>query len=419
MTAPHLSAVFNHRLPEDSTAKHRKASWNALSVYHTHPYIIICDTFGGAAYVWSIESDDRLLRLITALHPPLPARLARVLAIHSAQRRVIVAGFQHPERSCAVIRSYSLDTGEELRGIELPWEYLANIHITSSDLIVAEIVSADWPHQVLHCITYSLAEYGLVEVERVSRDPVSGLRNLGVLLLTSDGNLITSSASTTSSVISLNLRGAQNLQMSLSSSAPYDFVLATKAISISPTSIAVVIAKSHVGWENMDSLRSVHSISLYPMSTQWQTPISHVTDSLSHQSALGSIVILGWESGADVFCLTFLNEHTGEIVKAERFMVPIRYEMHTLRCTSDDFVAVFSNGGLFISPLETILRQGLPRDGDDRLVVDIEPPVRPEPYNKKAERKGGMWRWVDLVIFSPRRLILFALRGPDIFAVGW
>ncbi|KDQ12129.1 hypothetical protein BOTBODRAFT_34747 [Botryobasidium botryosum FD-172 SS1] len=431
--APSFSSMtYRHELTQQTETRLTKGTFGSLITGYACPYIVTCDSFGQASNVWVIQpGEGESLRLLTSLQPPIPASVTRIWAVYLSSSNVLVVGFNDPKREIGIMRPYKLDTGEALRSLELPGVFMAvhpSFRLVSGDTIAADVASGD--RRVPRVVVSTIVDEGLVEVNRFKTDlstEAPSLENLTALHLNGEGALLTSSTSIPSKILDLTLHGpSSTARISLSPSFESDSLEPTAVVTLSSTSIALAIVEgeSEYDYDSRLNKSTIHRISHTPLSSEWAAPVTYKVDELTHHPSLGMLVALGRHHGGEDVgwrnALTFIDEQSGKVIKTEYFRNPTQSTVAAIRCTStDDFVAVYTTGRIYTSPLKSILDEGLPAGSDGRLLVEQTPPMRPEPYNASARKAGDQWQWVDHAFVGPKTVVLFATRGPDFFALRW
>jgi hypothetical protein len=428
-----VSSTVQHIIPDDFEIP-RSRPWEALKIQENYPYILTVDASGAASILWTLESGEA--KVVTTLRPPL-SRTIRFPGtdnhkfIISATHGVVVLFFHEPQGKRGpvdVARTYSLHSGEMIQELELAWKFTGQPLVVCDDTLALTVEEIDRRPKV---IIYSLSDTGLEQVREISTDlpdgRTAGTERLIPLHLEDDGSLLTSSTSFPSNTLDLRLRDQHTSIHAIHPAA--DYIQPGPIVRIQ-NSIVVAVTEAEFNLNLSPEHTTIHMLNIADLSSRWKTPLPHKVTQMTYHPKLKALVVLGWNSrkidGPEedsepihLFTVTFLDQETGNLLTEREF--PHHGGEHSLRakCTeNDELVVVFETGNIFISPLEAILRTGLPLSENGQLVTQPSP-VRPEPYNTKAAKAGERWRWVQDVAVGLGNVVLFPLRGPEFFVVGW
>ena len=426
------TGVVHHELPEDFQI-HPNSPWKPLASLADIPYILTKDSFGGANNVWCIDSDSQeaSLQVTTSLYPGLPATSLDLWIRCFPEHNILVIKLVRKPRVSweAVLRVYSLGSGTMLQEIDLPGESAHTPPRRARGFLMVTVTSAaDGPRAFI----YKVSSKGLQEVRCFGVDPtitvqLSGQKHLVPIHISSDGDPLITSTYIPSDKISLKFHYlGKPYTATLSAYFPRSDYLAPKSVvSLIDTSLTFIMEEScsEDDYNPSRAQSTVCCISLPDLSLTWRTPLPYPTLGLTHHPKLRSYAVVGLKNRHTMFSVAFLNDGTGEILKEETFScapdgtVFIPNTSFPPTCTSnDDFVAVTHTGELLVLPLVDILHNGVPRNEAGKVIMQ-KSALRPHPINTKARKAGDNWRWVDHAVIGSKTVVLFPVKGPDMYVV--
>ncbi|PPR02739.1 hypothetical protein CVT26_009450 [Gymnopilus dilepis] len=427
MTSSLTSSTLQHTIPDDFDVP-RSRPWDALKVFQNHPYIITADDFGAATTLWSFEGGEA--KVVTTLNPPLPSS-ARILnsnsLVVSAPHGVLVLLFHDPKGKKSpidVARMYSLGTGELVQELELGFEAAWDTLLVSGDTLILTAKEHDRRPKV---VWYTLSANGLEKEKEGGTDLpdglTAGMERLVPLYLVDAGSLVTSSTSFPSN--KLEIRLLDHRATITASHATADYIAPGPVVQVDD-SLVLAVTEAEFDQELSPAYATIHKISLSDLSPQWSKSLPYKVIDLTYHPALQALVVLGWKDakgsvseGGHEAIVTFLRKDNGDVLAERTFPWDAGLHALTAKCTPDDNLVVVSEAGeILVVPLQSVLDSGLPLKEDGRLAMQPSP-VRPEPYNTKAAKAGASWKWVKKAIVGPGAVVLFALRGPEFYAVRW